>query len=138
MIDKNQIQNMIKAKGIEDRHNAAIAQLLVEVMATMMTPVEAPAANSHTAVSQQPVAAESTTTTTAPHQNDLTLDRGQVELVMEEAAEQLTDDDTDTEGETTISNGNAKNAKKNIPKSEKKKKAAAAKQKAATESWNAD
>ena len=44
MIDRNQLQNMIKAKGIDDQHNATITQLFVEFLATMMTQVDAPAA----------------------------------------------------------------------------------------------
>ena len=129
MIDTKVLQDMVKAEGVEDQHNATFIKLFVKSMATIMTPVEAPAAGSQAASGQQISTAESSSTIT--HQNDLTLDNGQVELVME-GAEQLTDDDTDTEEETNAANGDKKKkAKPKISKADKKKKAAAAKAKAA-------
>ena len=138
MIDTKVLQDMVKAEGVEDQHNETFIKLFVKIMATIMTPVEAPAASSQAASGEQISTAESTSKIT--HQNDLTLEKGQVEHVMEEA-EQLTDDDTDTEQDTNAANGDKKKTKKKLSKADKKKqkkKAAAAKAKAAAGNWNAD
>ena len=129
---KTHLQSFPGLEGISNGQSAATTNAFLAYLKTIgmtVAPVEAPAASSHAAVSHQQGVAGSTTTG-ALHQNDLTLDKDQVEQVMGEA-DQWTDEETDTEEDTSTANGNAKKTKKKISKADKKKKAAAAKAKAA-------